>query len=81
MDWLSGKLLAYPMQKLEPLTYLLQIFPISRWQAEDLARRDFFPEGVIVRLGRRVLVNPEKLSEFIAGGGKALPGGWRRRPK
>lgn len=69
------------MRKLKPLRYLSQVFPISRWQAEHLARSDFFPPGVIVRLGRRVLVNPERLSEFIAGGGKALPGGWRRQPK
>jgi hypothetical protein len=69
------------MEKLEPLEYLRRIFPISRWQAEQLARTNFFPSGVIVRLGRRVLVNPEKLAEFIAAGGKALPGGWRRSPK
>jgi hypothetical protein len=69
------------MEKLESLEYLRRVFPISRWQAEQLARENFFPAGVIVRLGRRVLVNPEKLSEFIAAGGKALPGGWRRAPR
>jgi hypothetical protein len=69
------------MNRLESLEYLRHIFPISRWQAEQLARKNFFPDGVIVRLGRRVLVNPEKLAEFIAAGGKALPGGWRREPK
>jgi hypothetical protein len=66
------------MQKLESLEYLWLVFPISRWQAEQLARKNFFPPGVIVRLGRRVLVNPEKLSEFIAAGGKGLPAGLRR---
>jgi hypothetical protein len=69
------------MDKLESLEYLRRVFPISRWQAEQLARKNFFPAGVIVRLGRRVLVNPERLAEFIAAGGKALPGGWRRAPR
>jgi hypothetical protein len=63
------------MFKLETLDYLTRVFPISRWQAEALARRNFFPEGVIVRLGRRVLVNPEKLAEFVASGGRGLPCG------
>jgi hypothetical protein len=44
----------------------------------DLVRVNFFPPGVVVRLGRQIKVNPQRLEEFLAGGGSALPGGWRR---
>jgi hypothetical protein len=44
----------------------------------DLARENFFPPGVVVRFGRQIKVNPDRLEEFIAGGGAALPGGWRK---
>jgi excisionase family DNA binding protein len=43
-----------------------------------LIRDGVLPYGVIVRLGRHIRINPEKLEEFIAGGGQALPGGWRK---
>jgi hypothetical protein len=46
----------------------------------DLVRENFFPPGVIVRFGRQIKVNPECLEEFLAAGGAALPGGWRREP-
>jgi excisionase family DNA binding protein len=38
-------------------------------------------EGVIpvVRLGRRMKVDPEILEEWIAAGGSDYPGGWRRK--
>jgi hypothetical protein len=44
----------------------------------DLVREGFFPPGVIVRFHRQIKVNPGKLEEFLAAGGHALPGGWRR---
>jgi excisionase family DNA binding protein len=44
----------------------------------NLIREHTFPAGVVVRLGRRIRINPEKLEEFIASGGQALPGGWRK---
>jgi hypothetical protein len=66
------------MVMLKRLNHLTQVFPISQTHAEALARQQFFPEGVIVRLGRRVFVNPEKLEDFVKSGGKALAGGWRK---
>lgn len=40
-------------------------------------------DGVLtcVRVGRRVMYNREVLEEFVRGGGKSLPGGWRRKPE
>jgi hypothetical protein len=47
----------------------------------DYARGDrFFPEGVIVRFGRTIKVNPERLDEFIRAGGRDLSDGWKRGP-
>jgi hypothetical protein len=46
----------------------------------DLARTNFFPTGVIVRLGRQIRVNPELLEKFLASGGAPLAGGWRNVP-
>lgn len=36
------------------------------------------PPGVAVRIGRKLFINEEKFAEFIAAGGAALPGGWKR---
>ncbi len=37
--------------------------------------------GGIVRVGRRVRFDPEKLETWIEAGGQALPGGWRQEQK
>jgi excisionase family DNA binding protein len=42
----------------------------------DMARRKLVPH---VRLGRTVKFSPEVLEKWVASGGKALPGGWRRK--
>lgn len=60
---------------LETLDYACKVLNIRRKQAEDLARRGILP---IVRVGRQVRVSPPALDEWIASGGAALPGGWRR---
>ena len=41
-------------------------------------REGVLPVGVVVRLGRKVLINETKYEEFIHDGGSALPGGWKR---
>jgi excisionase family DNA binding protein len=48
---------------------------VSYGRAAELARLNVIP---VVRLGRQIRVDPIRLQEFIAGGGRALPGGWRR---
>ena len=64
------------LQKLEPITWLLEIIPVNRVHLYDLARKGVIPT---VRIGRRIFVDPERIKEFIDAGGQALPGGWRRR--
>ncbi len=46
-------------------------------RVNELARQGLLPG--VVRLGRCVRFDMEKISEFIEKGGRALPGGWRRQ--
>ncbi len=41
-------------------------------------REKLLPPGVAVRIGRRLLIDSEKLHVFLDNGGAALPGGWRK---
>jgi excisionase family DNA binding protein len=50
---------------------------VSPWRAYDLARQGLLP---VVRLGRSLRVSETVLEQFIADGGRALPGGWKREP-
>ena len=47
-------------------------------QTYCMIRENLLPAGVVVRLGRRVMLDPTQLESWIAAGGAALPGGWRR---
>jgi excisionase family DNA binding protein len=49
---------------------------ISYPRAAQLAREGILP---VVKLGRQTRIDPKRLEEFIQTGGKALPGGWRRK--
>lgn len=51
---------------------------ISYPRAADLARKGLLP---VVRIGRQVRIDPARLEQFIASGGAALPGGWRREAR
>jgi len=63
---------------LKPIEFLQEVFPdTSRQAAYRIARE--YPEFV-VRVGRRIFVNEERLSAFLEGGGRAFPGGWRKDP-
>jgi excisionase family DNA binding protein len=42
----------------------------------ELVREGLLPA---IRLGRQIRVDKHKLLEFLESGGRALPGGWRRR--
>ena len=63
--------------KLESVKYGSRRVGVSIDRFYDLVRDGIFPSGVVVRLGRQIRVDPEKLEHFIETGGKALPGGWR----
>ena len=53
---------------------------ISPQRGYQMAREGILPPGVVVRLGRQIRLNEAKLEDWIASGGKCLPGGWRRKP-
>jgi len=56
-------------------------FPVAFPSDQSLyraIRERILPAGVAVRIGRRMLINPDKLTEFLDSGGAALPGGWKR---
>jgi len=48
---------------------------ISYQRAAELVRLGLLPS---IALGRQRRVSPEQLEKFVAEGGKALPGGWKR---
>ena len=61
--------------KLLQIPELAKILDVSVDRAYELARSGALP---VVRLGRQVRVDPEKLREWMNRGGAPLPGGWRR---
>ena len=51
---------------------------VSEQRAYEMVRVGIIPPGVAVRLGRQVRFAEDELRQWIAAGGQALPGGWRR---
>ena len=45
----------------------------SPWRVREMVRQGLLPPGVAVRLGRRIRVDLDRLEEWIAAGGAALP--------
>ncbi|MEN6535333.1 MAG: helix-turn-helix domain-containing protein [Bryobacteraceae bacterium] len=43
-----------------------------------MARQGILPLGVVVRFGRQLRIDAAALRTWLAAGGSALPGGWRR---
>jgi excisionase family DNA binding protein len=64
-----------------PLKDAAERLGISYPHAADLARTGALPPGVVVRVGRLVKVNPEKLDAWMDEGGQALSDGWRHAPE
>lgn len=62
------------LTKLMAVEEVADILGVKVHRVYQLARADILPH---VRLGRQLRFSPEKISEFIEGGGQALPGGWR----
>lgn len=50
---------------------------VSLQRAYEMGRSGLLP---VVRLGRQMRVEEGRLIAWVDGGGRALPGGWRRRP-
>lgn len=51
------------------------ILNVSVARCYDMARNRILP---VVRLGRQLRVDADKLEQWIGDGGQALAGGWRR---
>jgi excisionase family DNA binding protein len=54
-----------------------RVLKVTTRRAYKLCRNGLLPH---VRLGRQIRVDPDQLNQWIAKGGSALPGGWRRGP-
>jgi excisionase family DNA binding protein len=58
------------------LRQVAEVLQIRYHRAAELARTGLLPG---IRLGRQIRVSPDQLEEFLANGGKPLPGGWKRK--
>jgi hypothetical protein len=64
--------------QLQPATYGAERLSIDLQRFYALAREKMLPDGVVIRIGRTIRVDPARLETWIAAGGSPLPGGWRR---
>src|SRR5215469_16071695 len=55
---------------------LRRLIPLSRQGLYSAARQGLIPH---VRCGRRIFFDKTQIEAWIAAGGTALPGGWRRK--
>lgn len=63
------------MRRLLTAAEVAEILAVTPARVYELVRQDVLPH---VRLGRQVRIDPDRLEEWIAAGGQALPGVWRR---
>lgn len=63
---------------LKSVRYAAQRLNISEQRVYQLVREGVLPDGVVVRLGRQVRIDPDQLEDFIRKGGRALAGGWKK---
>lgn len=61
-------------KKLLRTTEVAKILNVTEARVYSMARDGFLP---IVRLGRHVRVDQDKLNEWIDNGGHTLSGGWK----
>lgn len=65
------------MRRLLTVNQVAARLSVSTARCYELARLQILPS---IRLGRQLRFDEEQLQRWIAEGGKALPGGWRREP-
>jgi hypothetical protein len=65
-------------QKLRSVPWAAEQIGIKEQCFYRLARENYFPPDVVIRVGRLIKVSPDGLQKFCLNGGKALPGGWRK---
>jgi len=55
------------------------ILGCSAQRVYELARVKIIPPGVAIPLGRQLRIDEDGLTQWLASGGQALEGGWRRQ--
>ncbi|EGD51730.1 DNA binding domain protein, excisionase family [Thermoanaerobacter ethanolicus JW 200] len=63
-------------KKLLKLSDVAEILDIKIDRIYALARQGIIP---VVRIGRQLRVDPEKLQEWIEQGGQGFEGGWKKK--
>lgn len=66
------------MTRLLKADEVAKILDVPKDRVYEMAAQGLLP---VVRLGRQVRFDEAKLRDWIDDGGKALPGGWRARPR
>jgi len=65
-------------RRLLRLSEVARLLDVTLPRAYEMARHGIIP---VVRLGRQVRVDPDRLAAWINGGGTPLDAGWRREPQ
>lgn len=77
-DWLTRHLAEAAAHRLLFADEVARIFGTKKSSIYAAARENRI--GGVVRFGRQLRFDPVRLAEWIANGGEALEGGWRRAP-
>jgi len=62
-------------KKLLRLPEVAKILDVRQGRVYALAREGLLP---VIRIGRQLRVDPDKLQEWLDNGGQGYPGGWKR---
>lgn len=62
---------------LQDATKTADLLGVTVQRLYDLVKHGVVPS---VRVGRRVMFDPDAIRDWIKAGGQSLPGGWRREP-
>lgn len=65
-----------PRRPLVDVSYPVRLFGVTAGRVYELVASGRLPG--VVRLGRQIRFDPDKLDAFVAAGGQGLEGGWRR---
>lgn len=62
-------------KRLLRISEVARVLDLKEDRVYALAREGIIP---VIRIGRQLRVDPDKLQEWIDNGGQAYPGGWRK---
>lgn len=58
------------MKTLRTTDHIASRLALSKQRLWELVRKDFFPEGIVVKFGRTIRFNEERLEDFLENGAK-----------